>query len=89
MDLLLSSAQSRRSALGRRIIVVQVGARRHHRVDGVFLLDAEVDDAPCPSSARAASTAPATSLALGDAQPAQAVRLGQLDEVGALSGVAA
>ena len=62
--------------------VVEVRAGRDHRVDAVFLLDAEIDDDGARRGARARDGA-FDLFALGDAQAGQAVRLGELHEVGA------
>ena len=60
-----ASAPVSTMALGRRIIVVEVGAGRHHRVDRVLLLDAEVDEHRARGGAAPSSTAGTTSLRVG------------------------
>src|SRR5207302_961633 len=60
--------------------VAQVRVGRDHRVDAVFLLDAEIDDRRARSFAGARDRA-SDFLPRGDAQAAEPVRLGELDEV--------
>src|SRR3954462_12007786 len=59
---------------------VQVGAGRNHRVDGVFLLDPEIDDDRAGMRARLVDSR-GDLAALTAADPANAERLGKLDEV--------
>ena len=61
--------------------VVQRRARRHHRVDGVFLLDAEVHDHGAGRGARVLQGIRHVG-APRDANAGQAVRIGELDVVG-------
>src|SRR3989440_8647408 len=62
--------------------VAQVRVGRDHRVDAVLLLDAEIDHRRAGSGAGLRDGA-LDLLALRDAQTQKAVRLGELDEVGA------
>ena len=61
---------------------MQCGAGGNHRVNRLFLFDHEVEQ-ECAGAERASSTAAATSARVRTVSPANAVRVGQLDEVGA------